>query len=155
MSIFDPKRWGIPDEVIDGLADSLRGTWTRFKDCFKTKTRDTSEYAFYYLRGVLTMDTGRNYKNMARRVIDPNDDGQNLQHFMSDSPKGAVFTQIQDEIKEQPCLAGGVLTLDESGDEKAGNKSIGSSRQYLGRLGKVDMGQVGVALGYYKDGILW
>jgi SRSO17 transposase len=40
-----------------------------------------------------------------------------------------------------------MLTLDESGDERAGAKSAGAARQYLGRLGKVEMGQVGVALG--------
>ena len=102
------------------------------------------------------MDTDRNYANIARRVIGPDDDGQNLQHLMSDSPWDAskVFTQIQQEIKERPELSGGMLTLDESGQERAGSGSAGSSRQYLGRLGKVEMGQVGVGLGYYKDG-LW
>ena len=33
-------------------------------------------------------------------------------------------------------------------------QSAGAARQYLGRLGKVELGQVGVALGYYKEG-LW
>ena len=69
----------------------------------------------------------------------------------SDSPwSGAeVFKQIQTEIKERRELQNGMLTLDESGDERAGGKSAGAARQYLGRLGKVEMGQVGVALGYY------
>jgi SRSO17 transposase len=97
------------------------------------------------------MDTDRNYTNIARRVIEPTDDGQNLQHFMSDSPWSGekVFQQIQTEIQQRPELNGGVLTLDESGDERAGSQSAGASRQYLGRLGKVEMGQVAVALGYY------
>ena len=156
MSLFDPQRWGLPNETIDNLADNLRGIWSRFKGCLKTKTHDTSEYGWVYLRGILTMDRDRNYANIARRVIGPDDDGQNLQHFMSDSPWDGqkVFTQIQQEIRERPELAGGMLTLDESGQERAGASSAGSSRQYLGRLGKVDMGQVGVGLGYYKDG-LW
>jgi hypothetical protein len=46
-----------------------------------------------------------------------------------------------------------MLTLDESGDECAGDQKAGAARQYLGREGKVDMGQVGVASGYYKHGI--
>ena len=101
------------------------------------------------------MDTERNYANIARRVIDPTDDGQNLQQFMSDSPWSGeeVFKQIQTEIKERPELQDGMLTLDESGDERAGGQSAGAARQYLGRLGKVEMGQVGVALGYYADEI--
>jgi len=35
-----------------------------------------SGYAWVYLRGVLTMDTKRNYANIARRVIDSEDDGE-------------------------------------------------------------------------------
>ena len=46
------------------------------------------------------------------------------------------------------------MTLDESGDKRAGEQSAGTGHQYLGRLGKVEMGQVGVGLGYYKAG-LW
>ncbi len=155
-SIFAPQRWGLPMETVDGIANRLRNTWARFQECFKTKTRDTSEYAWVYLRGILTMDTGRNFANIARRVIDLDDDGQNLQQFMSDSPwaDGSVFKQIQDEIGQRPELTEGVLTLDESGDERAGDQSAGAGRQYLGRLGKVDMGQVAVGLGYYKEG-LW
>ena len=80
------------------------------------------------------MRTGRNYANIARRVIDPGDDGQNFQQFMSDSPwsAGAVFDQIQAEVRQRPELRGGMLTLDESGDKKAGNQSAGVARQYLG-----------------------
>ena len=52
-----------------------------------------------------------------------------------------------------PELVGGMLTLDESGDKRSGSQSAGSARQMIGRLGKVDMGQVGVALGYYQCGI--
>ncbi|MCL0079117.1 IS701 family transposase [Dehalococcoidia bacterium] len=86
------------------------------------------------------------------RVIDPGDDGQNFQQFMSDSPwsAGAVF---QAEVRQRPELRGGMLTLDESGDKKAGNQSAGVARQYLGRLGKVDLGQMGVALGYYQAAV--
>jgi SRSO17 transposase len=101
------------------------------------------------------MDTDRNYANIARRVIAPTDDGQNLQQFMSDSPWSGekVFQQIQSEIQLRPELQGEMLTLDESGDERAGGESAGAARQYLGRLGKVEMGQVGVALSYYAADI--
>ena len=36
------------------------------------------------------------------------------------------------------------LVLDESGWEKAGNKSVGVARQYIGQVGKIANGQVGV-----------
>ena len=153
-SEFDPQRWGLPDEAVVDLADRLRRVWLRFRSCFKTKTRDTSEHAWVYLRGLLTMPKKRNFANIARRVIDPDDDGQNVQQFMSDSPWSAqaIFDQIQTEICQRPELSGGMLTLDENGDECAGDQKAGAARQWLGRLGKVDLGQVGVGVGYYKDG---
>ena len=108
-----------------------------------------------YLQGLLTVESKRHSTNIARRIIDPDDDGQNLQQFMSDSPWSpqAVFDRIQAEIRERPELQGGMLTLDESRDKCSGPQKAGAGRQYLGRLGKVDLGQVGVGLGYYKDGI--
>jgi len=153
-NVFDPQRWGLPDEAVADLADRLRRVWSRFRHCFKTKTRDTSAHAWVYLRGLLTMLTKRNFANIARRVVDPDDDGQNLQQFTSDSPWSAqaVFEQIQAEVGLRPELSGGMLTLDEKGDKCAGDQKAGAARQWLGRLGKVDLGQVGVGVGYYKDG---
>jgi SRSO17 transposase len=154
-SVFDPQRWGVPADAVLDLANRLQRTWERYHDCFTTKTRDTSAYGLSYLRGLLTMETDRNYANIARRVLAPDDDGQNLQQFMSDSPwsSAAVFERIQDEIRARSQLHGGMLTLDESADERAGDQSAGAARQYLGRFGKVDLGQVGVALGYTQAGI--
>lgn len=142
-------------EAVSELANRLYETWERFQECFRTRTRDTSSYAHSYLRGLLTMETKRTYANIARRVIDREDDGQSTQQFMSDSPWDAksVFYQIQDEITANPALGGGMLAVDESGDEKAGDQSAGAARQYLGRHGKVDLGQVGVCLSYHHCGV--
>jgi SRSO17 transposase len=72
-----------------------------------------------------------------------------MQHFMSNSPwlARALIGAIRDEIKEHSEFqTGAVLVLDESADEKAGDHSAGAGRQYNGRLGKVEMSQVGVFL---------
>jgi len=74
---------------------------------------------------------------------------QNMHHFMSNSPwPGQTLVQaIQDDIKQHPEFeTGAMLILDESADEKAGHHSVGAARQHNGRLGKVDMSQVGVFL---------
>jgi len=95
------------------------------------------------------MDRNRNFKNMDRRLN--NGDGQNLQHFMSNSPwsKTTVFDQIQSELTARPVLAqGSVLILDESADAKAGTNTVGATRQYNGRLGKVDLCRVDTCLAY-------
>ncbi len=70
---------------------------------------------------------------------------------MSDSPWSAtaVFDQIEQEIGQDERLQNGMLTLDESGERCFGEQKAGAGRQYIGNVGKVDLGQVGVALGYY------
>lgn len=117
-------------------------------DCFRTKTRDSAGYAYVYLSGLLRMETKRNFANIGRKTETP---GQNIQHFMSNSPWSAqaVIRQVQKEVTAKPGLEhGGVLILDESADEKAGEQSAGVGRQYNGRIGKVDLSQVGVFLAY-------
>lgn len=60
-----------------------------------------------------------------------------------------VFQQIRREIISTPELSeGGTLILDESADEKAGGDSAGVSRQYNGRMGKVDLCRVDTCLVY-------
>jgi SRSO17 transposase len=153
-NIFDPKRWGLPQAAVEGLGEELHGLWERYHDCFTTKTRDTSSWALVYLKGMLLLPTNRNYVNIARSVVGPDEDGQELQQFMSESPwpAASVFTGIQEDISREPALRGGVLSLDESADAKAGELSAGAARQHNGRLGKVDVCQVGVALSYSCQG---
>ncbi len=139
------------------MADRLHALWTRFRPCFKTTTHDGSAHAWVYLRGVLTMPTKRTFTNIARRIVDPADDGQALQQFMSDSPWSAqgVIRQVQTELAATPALQhGGVLILDESADAKAGVHSAGAARQWNGRLGKLDLCQVGTFLAFATDA-LW
>jgi SRSO17 transposase len=134
--------------VLD-LGRRLYRFWQRYRRCFQTRTRDTSEQAYTYLRAQLTMDRNRNFKNIDRRLN--GGDGQGLQHFMSNSPwaKATVFDQIQAEVRAVPQLAhDSVLILDESADAKAGTQNVGAARQYNGRLGKVDVCRVDTCLAY-------
>src|SRR2546429_270839 len=152
-----PRRWGLSAEAVAHLGDHLSQFWRRFRGCFTTRTRDTSEHAYDYLRAQLTMDTERNFANMDRTLH--GGDGQALQHFMSNSPWSgpAVFDQIQAEIKATPALGhGSTLILDESADEKAGTHNAGASRQYNGRMGKVDVCRVDTCLTYANATVrLW
>lgn len=149
------ERWGLPYEAVTNLGERLHKLHKRFHDCFATQTNNKSDYARVYLRGLLWLESNRNYANIARRVIGPEDDGQGLQHFMSDSPWSGkkVFEQIQVEIAKRPELSGGMLSLDESGVACSGKQKAGAAWQYLGREGKVDLGQVSVGLSYYAEGV--
>lgn len=101
------------------------------------------------------MEDQRNYANIERRLKVGNQDGQQTQQFMSDSPwdGDGAFEQIQQDIGGREELQeGGVAILDESADEKADEGSIGAGRQYNGRLGKVELSQVSVTLTYAHRG---
>jgi len=90
------------------LGNRLQDSWSGFQSCFKTKTRDSAEHAWTYLRGLLEMKTGRNFANIAAGHR-PGEDGQNLQQFMSDSPweAQAVIQKVQQEIAITPGLQEG------------------------------------------------
>lgn len=144
-----PIRWGLPASLVADLGGHLHRFWQRFHHCFTTRTRDSGLLAHDYLRAQLTMERTRNFTNIERRLH--NGDGQRLQHFISYSPwsGSAVFEQIRREIVSTPALhEGGTLILDESADEKAGDESAGVSRQYNGRMGKVDFCRVDTCLIY-------
>ena len=150
LDVFDPTRWGLCLVAILDLGVRLYRFWERYRHVFVSHTRDTSANAYLYLRGVLTLERERNFKNMARRLGN-GEDGQALQHFMSTSPwaKSAAFDQIQADLGAIPALhQDSIVILDESADAKAGEQSAGAARQRNGRLGKVDVCQVGTYLAY-------
>ena len=91
------------------------------------------------------METDRNFANVGRKT---KVSGQNLQHFMSNSPWSGtdLIEAIQNEIKSHPSFQEAILVLDESAEAKAGEHSAGAGRQHNGRLGTIDMSQVGVFL---------
>jgi len=109
----------------------------------RTKTHDTSEYGVAYLRGLLRLQETRTYTAISReqRLA-----MQNVQHFMSDAPWSGdkVIDQVQGEVTNHPAFGEAMLVLDESADEKGGSTTVGAKGQYNGRLGKVDLCQVGV-----------
>jgi len=128
------------------MSQHLTGFYDRFRPAIGTRTRDTSEYGFCYLSGLLRMEAKRTMANIGRKTDVA---GQNMQHFMSNSPWSgwALITAIQDDVKQHAEFqSGAILALDESPDEKAGEHSAGAGRQHNGRLGKVEMSQVGVFL---------
>ncbi len=99
------------------------------------------------------MEANRNIANISRTAGIPE---QNMHHYISESPWSGpkVLEQVRTQIVWHPHFeAGSMLILDESADEKAGEISVGAARQYNGRLGKVDLCQVGVFLSLAKDGM--
>jgi SRSO17 transposase len=115
-----------------------------FADHFRLRTRDVLTQSKQYLSGLMQARK-KNMERMAEVV--PESDEQALQHFLSNSnwDERGVLDQV---ALEADALLGGTeesaLLLDESAITKKGVKSVGVSRQWNGRLGKVDNCQVGV-----------
>lgn len=139
------EQWGISLAEVDQLGERLTRFYGRFRSYLHTKTRNTSEYGLGYLSGLLRMETKRNMANVGRKTAVS---GQNLQHFISNSPWSGpgLIEAIQNEIKGHPAFQEAMLVLDESAEAKAGEHSAGAGRQYNGRMGAVDVSQVGVFL---------
>jgi SRSO17 transposase len=145
-------QWGLNEAAIDKLGDWLVQYHQRYRHLMKTKTRDTSEYGYHYLSGLLRMESKRHISGIARVARIPE---QNLQQFITDSPWSGedLISVLQQDIGYLPHYQqGSVLIADESAEVKAGEDSVGNSRQHNGRLGKVEMSQVGVFLALAKDG---
>lgn len=129
--------------------------FNRYRHLLRPAKHDTSKYGFEMLKGYLLLDCKRTYANIDRKINgEDHKGGQNLQQYMSDSPwdSAAVFKQVQEDIQSRSFLGGGTLNFDETGEECSGPKKAGAARQYIGRSGKVDMGQVVVLGSFYRDG---
>lgn len=117
---------------------------TKYKDYFQLRTCNVSEQAEHYLSGLMQARR-KNMERMAEVV--PESDEQSLQHFLSDSTwdERSVLDAVALEAdKRIGGDKGSALVIDESGFTKKGKCSVGVSRQYNGRLGKIDNCQVGV-----------
>ena len=99
------------------------------------------------------MEEKRTIANIGRQVDVPE---QNMHHFISVSPWSGrrMIKEVTTNIIEHPYFAqGSMLLLDESADAKVGKVSAGVGRQYNGRLGKVEVCQVGVFLSMINNGM--
>ena len=145
-------QWGLDIATIEDLPERLQKFYERYQHKIRTQTRDASEYGYHYLSGIIRMESGRTISQVARVAGIAE---QNMQQFMSDSPwpGDEVIADLQRDIGAHPHYqSGSVLVIDESADEKAGEYSAGAGRQHNGRLGKVEMSQVGVFLSLTNQG---
>ena len=109
--------------------------------------REQKEHLREYVQGLLSDAKRKNVETIAYL----HDQGRNaLQRFIGESQWAypPLLDELTCQVGRELGEADGVIVFDPSGFEKDGKKSVGVQRQWLGRLGKVDNGQVGVYLGY-------
>ena len=116
-----------------------------YAELFVSYRRDVSEKARQYVSGLMQAGSRKNIYAISEAV--PDSDDRNLEQFITHSKWSgrAVLDHVARDADELIGDASeAALLIDESGFAKQGKMSVGASRQYLGRLGKVDNGQVAV-----------
>ena len=131
------------------LTTILRQIWMTYNDAFILCTRYVGGQARQYIHGLLLNQGRGNCNRFARKVR--NCSGSSMQHFITNSPwdERIVIDKLQRDVTK---LIGdrleGSIHIDETAFPKQGSHSVGTQKQYCGRLGKVENCQVGVVLGY-------
>jgi len=116
-----------------------------YSEHFQSYRHDVSDKARQYASGLMQAGSRKNMDRMAEVV--PEAKSRNLQQFLTHS-KWNSSEVIEHVARDADELLGhrrdACLLIDESGFAKQGRGSVGVCRQWLGRLGKVDNGQVAV-----------
>ena len=136
-------------DEVDGIENRLAQFLTPY---MKLLTRaEQCKHAEVYVTGRL--------QQLPRRTSEPiaSEHGKKrrpLQHFVGAGKwdDGAIRKKMCREVAAAMGCADGVLILDGSGFQKTGPASVGTQRQWCGRLGKEEQCQVGEFLAYASRG---
>lgn len=117
---------------------------TVYQSFFDVFSDNVSSQARCYLSGLLMKAPRKNMERMEEYVTEC--DYEQTQQFLTDSPWDDKALQLQIGRDTNELLGGedATFVIDESSFTKKGEKSVGVSRQWNGRLGKTDNCQVGV-----------
>jgi len=138
------------DAKIDkkALAGSVRRLQQFGQPYFEHFRRsETRENAQIFLEGLLSDLPRKNVESIAYRY---EQDRQALQRFVgqTDWDHKPLLKRLAEQVGKEIGEDDGILVFDPSGFEKDGKISAGVARQWLGRFGKVDNGQVGTFMAY-------
>ena len=135
----------VPPELFDGMLWRLGKFVEPFLgSLFRSEGR---EHANTYVAGLLSNLKRKNAEAIAYRH---DEERMGVQTFVGQSPwdHRPLVQELVRQVGRELGQADAVIVFDPSGFPKKGAKSVGVARQWLGRLGKVDNGQVGVYMGY-------
>lgn len=135
----------VPPEVFAGLLERLRPFAQPFID--RLTRSEQAEHASTYLGGLLSGIDRKNCESIA--YLFDQERGP-LQNFLGRSlwDHCPLLTELARQVGTELAEPDAVLVFDPSGFAKKGDDSVGVARQWLGRFGKVDNGQVGIYLAY-------
>ena len=120
---------------------------------FTNRTKSVLHHAACYISGLITLPRGTNMSRIAENVPGCGT-CRDLSHFISSSPWDSTDVMRLTRFNAIELLGpGGSIIFDESGQQKYGPDSVGTSNQYLGTLGHTCIAQVGVFASYCLDSL--
>ena len=133
---------------IHRLARLIEAFQTRFDPLFGRS--EIRRWGREYVNGLLMNMERKNCWQIAEACKIPAQELKALQRFLYGSPWAwaPVLEEMGRLVDEHLGCDDGLVVIDESGVRRWGEKSVGIARQYIGNVGKVDNGQVGVYLTY-------
>jgi SRSO17 transposase len=135
----------VPPEVFQGGIERLAEFARPFAECLARQ--EQKDHARTYLAGLVS-DLG--HKTAESIAYRHDQERHGLQHFVGSSTwdHRPLIRELAGQVGREIGTPDGVIVFDPSGFAKKGDASVGVQRQWLGRLGKVDNGQVGVFMAY-------
>jgi SRSO17 transposase len=132
----DPDRWW---DEFGALLDRIRPRFARY---------EPARHAGALMQGLLSGLDRKNCWTIAEHRGDSNPEG--LQHLLSRARWEA--DEVRDDLRGYVVEAfgdpDGILVVDETGDLKKGEATVGVQRQYTGTAGRIENAQVAVYLTY-------
>ena len=135
----------VPPGLLRGLAPRLAGFLRPFVESLGSAAQ--RRHAAGYVEGLLS-DLGAKTAEAIAYLHDR--ERQGLQKFIgqADWDHGPLVAELARQVGAELGEPDGVLVFDPSAFPKKGTASVGVQRQWCGRLGKLENGQVGVYLAY-------
>ena len=135
----------VAPEVFAQVMPRLRACMTPFIDTLQGQA--PRAHAQTYVRGLLPDVERKNVESIADHF---GQDRLGLQGFIGwdDWDDAPLRHTLWSPVGQQVGQADGVLVFDPSAFPTSGRESVGVARQWCGRLGKVDHGQVAIDAGY-------
>src|SRR6476469_7689428 len=136
---------GIPPEVFQGGLERLAAFARPFAVCLVRQ--EQRDHARTYLAGLVSDLKHKTAESIAYRH---DQERHGLQHCVGSSTwdHRLLLRELAGQVGREIGTPDGVIVFDPSGFAKKGRASAGVQRQWLGRLGEVDNGQVGVFMAY-------
>jgi len=148
---FEDRKQELMDEceVAPQVFDRVLPRLERFMEPFVATfvRREQIDHAHTFVQGLLSDLENKNVESIAYRF---GQERMPLQWFvgMSDWDDEPLRQELVRQVGKTLGRDDGILVFDPSGFSKSGKDSVGVTRQWCGRLGKVDNCQVAVYLGY-------